>query len=79
MPPIGSDGKPIQLHHLVQIEPGSLAEILEMTHREYTSQLHGLVGKGRASETILFCSNNSRIFDLPIGNGEQINIRREIA
>ena len=46
--PIGSDGNPIQLHHLTQQEAGSMVEILEVTHQEYYSQLHGLVGKGES-------------------------------
>ena len=54
-PPIGSDGNPIQLHHLTQQEVGSMIEILEVTHQEYYSQLHGLVGKGESfrNNTIL--------------------------
>ena len=44
-PPIGGDGNPIQLHHLTQQEAGSMVEIYEVTHQEYYSQLHGLVGK----------------------------------
>ena len=47
-PPIGSDGNPMQLHHLTQQEAGSMVEILEVTHQEYYSQLHGLVGKGES-------------------------------
>lgn len=47
-PPIGSDGNPIQLHHITQQEAGSMVEILEVTHQEYYSQLHGLVGKGES-------------------------------
>ena len=47
-PPIGSDGNPIQLHHITQQEAGSMVEILEVTHQQYYSQLHGLVGKGES-------------------------------
>ena len=47
-PPIGGDGNPIQLHHLIQQEKGSMVEIYEVTHQEYYSQLHGLVGKGES-------------------------------
>ena len=47
-PPIGGDGNPIQLHHLTQQEAGSMVEIYEVTHQEYYSQLHGLVGKGES-------------------------------
>lgn len=41
--PIGSDGKPVQLHHLTQQESGSMVEILESTHQKYSNQLHGLI------------------------------------
>ena len=44
--PIGSDGKPVELHHLTQQEPGSMVEILSTVHDKYTSQLHGLVEDG---------------------------------
>lgn len=45
-PPIGNDGKPVQLHHVLQKETGPMAEIRETTHTEYHSILHGLIGKG---------------------------------
>jgi len=32
--PIGYDGKPIQLHHLLQMEPGSLAEVTTTFHKK---------------------------------------------
>ena len=38
-PPIGSDGNPIQLHHILQKEVGPMVEIREITHQEYYSQL----------------------------------------
>lgn len=44
--PIGSDGKPIELHHVLQEEVGPLVEIREITHREYRHILHGLRGPG---------------------------------
>lgn len=31
-PPKGRDGKPVQLHHLTQSEPGSLAEVSGTMH-----------------------------------------------
>ena len=43
--PIGSDGKPVQLHHVLQQESGPMAEVREVTHREYKRTLHGLVGR----------------------------------
>lgn len=45
-PPIGSDGKPIQLHHILQREAGPMVEIRETTHQGYYSQLHGLIEDG---------------------------------
>lgn len=47
-PPIGIDGKPIQLHHLIQQEVGPLVEIFEMTHKEYYKTLHGLIENGES-------------------------------
>lgn len=44
--PIGNDGNPVQLHHILQQEIGPLVEIREMTHEEYSRTLHGLGGKG---------------------------------
>ena len=44
--PIGSDGHPIQLHHVIQKESGPVAEVREMTHQEYYRTLHGLGGTG---------------------------------
>lgn len=45
-PPIGNDGKPVQLHHVLQKESGPMAEVREITHTEYHRILHGLVGNG---------------------------------
>ena len=47
-PPIGNDGKPIELHHVIQKESGPMVEIRETTHREYSHQLHGLRGSGES-------------------------------
>lgn len=44
--PIGNDGKPIQLHHVIQKEAGPMVEIREITHQEYFSMLHGLIENG---------------------------------
>lgn len=46
--PIGNDGKPIQLHHVLQKESGPMAEVREITHEEYHRILHGLVGNGNS-------------------------------
>lgn len=45
-PPIGTDGNPVELHHVLQQEVGPMAELREITHQQYYSQLHGLVGNG---------------------------------
>ena len=44
--PIGNDGKPVQLHHILQKEIGPMVEVREMTHQEYKRILHGLVENG---------------------------------
>ncbi|MFC7393061.1 HNH/ENDO VII family nuclease [Scopulibacillus cellulosilyticus] len=40
------DGNVIELHHLIQREPGSMVELPKILHREYTEILHGLVENG---------------------------------
>ena len=47
-PPIGDDGRPIVLHHLIQQEPGPMAEVGGKFHSANTKTLHGLVG-GKSS------------------------------
>ena len=44
--PIGNDGLPINLHHLLQEEPGPMAEVLASVHRRGQEVLHGLVQQG---------------------------------
>ena len=46
--PLGNDGNPIQLHHILQKEKGSVVEIREITHHEYYKILHGLVCNGES-------------------------------
>ena len=48
MPPIGNDGKPIHLHHVIQKEIGPVVEIREITHKEYFRILHGIANKGES-------------------------------
>ena len=38
--PIGPDGNPIQLHHLIQTEPGPVAEVTQSFHGTDSSVLH---------------------------------------
>jgi A nuclease of the HNH/ENDO VII superfamily with conserved LHH len=47
-PPIGYDGEPVNLHHLTQAEPGSLAEVGGRFHEENTKILHGLAKPGQS-------------------------------
>ncbi|MFC4076161.1 HNH/ENDO VII family nuclease [Salinithrix halophila] len=47
-PPIGTDGKQIELHHVIQKEAGPMVEIMELTHDQYHKQLHGLIGNGKS-------------------------------
>ena len=61
--PIGNDGKPVQLHHILQKEIGPMVEVREMTHQEYKRILHGLVENGdsfRNDETLNKQYNNFR-------------------
>ncbi|MBT2680573.1 HNH/ENDO VII family nuclease [Bacillus sp. ISL-35] len=44
--PIWKDGTTIELHHLIQREPGSMVEIPASMHDEYNRILHGLVENG---------------------------------
>jgi hypothetical protein len=44
--PYGKDGKPLELHHILQKEVGPMVEIHETTHQEYKQILHGLKGSG---------------------------------
>ncbi len=46
--PYGRDGKPLELHHILQKEAGPMAEIHETTHQEYKKILHGLRGTGES-------------------------------
>lgn len=40
--PIGPDGKQVELHHILQEEPGPMAEIVSTTHTRYHKALHGI-------------------------------------
>ncbi|MDI3412499.1 HNH/ENDO VII family nuclease [Bacillus sonorensis] len=74
--PIGEDGKPINLHHLIQKEPGTMLEILHTTHKKYHKVLHQLVEKGIALEIILNCNNNTIVSEENTGCGERKNMKR---
>jgi hypothetical protein len=47
-PPIGHDGEAVNLHHLTQNEPGSLAEVGGKFHSENSKTLHGLTEPKRS-------------------------------
>lgn len=38
--PIGFDGKPIYLHHLIQTQSGGIAEVSQTFHQKYYSAIH---------------------------------------
>ena len=44
--PFWKDGTVIELHHLIQREPGSMVELPHSLHKEYDKILHGLVENG---------------------------------
>ena len=44
--PYANDGTKIELHHLLQQEPGPMVEIPASLHDKYYRTLHGLVGDG---------------------------------
>lgn len=46
--PYGNDGKPLELHHILQKEAGPMVEIHETTHKEYKRILHGLKANGES-------------------------------
>ncbi len=55
--PIGKDGRPINLHHVLGEEPGPMAELLDTTHKEFAKPLHGLIESGRS-----FRNNPSKVY-----------------
>lgn len=44
--PYANDGTKIELHHILQQEPGPVVEIPASLHDKYYKTLHGLVGDG---------------------------------
>ena len=46
--PFAKDGTQINLHHLIQEEPGTMLEIPESWHNKYSDVLHGLKGNGQS-------------------------------
>ncbi|MED3995591.1 T7SS effector LXG polymorphic toxin [Peribacillus frigoritolerans] len=46
--PFANDGTQINLHHLIQEEPGTMLEIPESLHKKYSKVIHGLKNKGES-------------------------------
>ncbi len=46
--PFAKDGTKINLHHLIQEEPGTMVEIPESLHQQYSKILHGLKENGES-------------------------------
>uniref|UniRef100_UPI00262E6E0F HNH/ENDO VII family nuclease n=1 Tax=uncultured Rummeliibacillus sp. TaxID=762292 RepID=UPI00262E6E0F len=46
--PYAKDGTKINLHHLIQDEPGSMVEIPGSLHQQYSKILHGLKENGES-------------------------------
>jgi hypothetical protein len=47
-PPVDEDGKPYNVHHVIQEEPGPVAELRESVHRKFHGILHGLKKSGES-------------------------------
>jgi A nuclease of the HNH/ENDO VII superfamily with conserved LHH len=50
-PPIGSDGKPINLHHMTQTQSGPIAEVTTDMHTKYHRVLHMWTNQSRGGVT----------------------------
>lgn len=72
--PYGRDGRPIELHHVLQKEAGPMSEIREITHKEYKRILHGLNRSGESFEITKNLIDNISILKELIGNGVQNSI-----
>ena len=46
--PFANDGSIVNLHHLIQEEPGTMLEIPESLHKKYSKMLHGLKENGES-------------------------------
>ena len=51
--PIGRDGRPINLHHVLGEEQWPMLEILGTTHKRHHGPLHGLIADGNSFRTVL--------------------------
>ena len=69
--PYANDGTKIELHHLLQQEPGPMVEIPASLHDKYYKTLHGLAGDGENFRNIPDLEKQYNILELNIGDGEQ--------
>jgi hypothetical protein len=51
--PIGSDGRQVELHHVLGAEPGPMIELLASTHDKHHRPLHGLVDSSFRNDSSL--------------------------
>lgn len=50
--PIGTDGRQINLHHILGDEPGPMVELLGSTHQKFRDSLHGLIEDGNSFRNV---------------------------
>ncbi|WP_352426978.1 T7SS effector LXG polymorphic toxin [Bacillus sp. FSL K6-2865] len=60
--PFAKDGTQINLHHLIQEEPGTILEIPESWHNKYSDVLHGLKGNGQSFRNDLVLDKQYKSF-----------------
>ncbi len=60
--PIGPDGRPINLHHVIGEEPGPMVELEGTTHSQYHDALHGLIEDGNSFRNIPGLENSYNQF-----------------
>lgn len=46
--PVDKNGKPFHIHHVIQEEPGPVAEVNQAVHQKFYRALHGLKEKGES-------------------------------
>lgn len=75
--PIGTDGEPVNLHHLTGTEPGSIAEVGGAFHSEKTKTLHipqyeKIGGKWVPRKNYSFRKPDGRKRDWPLTKGGKV-------
>ncbi|RNB50518.1 hypothetical protein EDM57_22760 [Brevibacillus gelatini] len=74
--PVGKDGKKISLHHILQVEPGPMVEILQTVHQKNYKVLHGLLEKTKYKRLRSLNSISSKA-NKPIEEIEKIRKERK--